>query len=111
MTARDDARKAEFERWQREVRDPAEANAEPREVRTRAGETATWQLAPIPGGWAYRYSVWKADGTGGSCSWQPAPTREEALERALANVIRILSFNEGSKLLPLIPSPKQGGLF
>lgn len=112
MTARDDARREEFERWQREICAPAEAAAEPREVRSRAGETASWQIAPLPGGrWAYRYSAWKANGTGGSSSWQPAPSREEALERALANIIRTLSFNEGSKLLPLIPVPGQGGLF
>ena len=111
MTARDLERAKEFERWKNEVHDPAEAAAEPREYRTRAGETATWQLAPIPGGWAFRYSAWKADGTGGSASWHFAATRVEALERALTNVTRILSFNEGSKLLAQIPSPKQGGLF
>lgn len=111
MTARDDARKEEFERWQRDVCAPAEAAAEPREVRTISGEKASWQVAPIPSGWAFRYSAWKADGSGGSSSWQPAATREEALERALRNIVRILSFNEGSKLLALIPTPDQGELF
>lgn len=111
MTARDDARKAEFERWQREVCAPADAAAEPREFRTRAGETATWQLAPIPSGWASRYSAWKADGTGGAAPWRAFPTREEAQASALASIVRILSFHEGSKLLELIPSPDQDGLF
>lgn len=103
----------DHERWVAEVRDPAEANAEP-VVRLRAGrEEATYRLAPIPGGWAWRADAGKADGSGGGTPWTgPVPTKADAREAALLAIVRILRCNPNDPDSELANSiaPAQGEL-
>ena len=72
-----------FERWCREVRDPASAAAPRRTTLKAEGWAATYLLAPIPGGWAYRAEYSQANGAGGGAPWTAAPTQELAKSAAL----------------------------
>lgn len=86
------ARLDQFEAWVRDIRDPANTNAEP-EQHHRAGRcTATIQLAPIPGGWAWNaHATSHSDGYHGTPWRGPEPTRDAALQAATDNVVRWLT--------------------
>jgi len=76
---------AEHHRWISEVQDPAKA-ASAGEIRVDVdGWDATYEVAPIPGGWAWRAQAITTTGrvSGSGAPWHTARTREEAHEAAL----------------------------
>lgn len=75
-------------RWEDEVRDPATQAAEPA-VRFRAAKTtASYELAPIPSGWAWRAEYALPGGSCGGSPWRgPYATRQEAIADACRYLI------------------------
>lgn len=79
-----------FERWCREVRDPATAaDATPTTLKAD-GWTATYWLAPIPDGWAHRIRYSQPNGGGGGAPWTAAPTHDLAKAAALDRLWKMI---------------------
>ena len=83
----------EFAAWCATVRDPATAaNAPARTVQhPRTGGKATYEIAPIPAGFAWKYRIDLNHGGCSSIPWTgPEPTREAALN-ALQTALETLA--------------------
>lgn len=78
---------AEHHRWVSEVRDPAKA-ASPGEVRVDiTGWDATYEVAPVPGGWAWSARA-MGSASGSAAPWRRVDTASDAREAALAYIER-----------------------
>lgn len=76
--------------WVEHVRDPATASPGREHWETRAdGAHASYQLAPIPHGWAWCANIEKPDGSYSGLPWRgPCDSREAAKEAAVAWLLR-----------------------
>ena len=75
--------------WERTVRDPAENAIVRKTVEFRHGKAhAAYDLAAIPGGWAFKYWYTFTDGAGGFTPWRTAPTLAQAVVAALEHLHR-----------------------
>jgi len=75
-------RQAEFEKWVREVRDPAGAASEGMRRIVVRNALAEYAVAPLPDGrWALRYGLEYHSGDYGGCCtpWTVHPTREHCV--------------------------------
>ena len=76
-----------FERWCRDVRDPAKAATTGLISVTIPDWQASYEIAPIPNGWAWRYEV-RNTISGVWETWRPIDTEGEAREAALNGIER-----------------------
>lgn len=89
---------SDHDRWIDEVRDPATASRRKTDEGVRDGQRcARWELAPIPGGWA-----WRAHAETGGLSYSgtpwtgPVPTESEARASAIGFARRHFNQVEGA---------------
>lgn len=75
--------------WMRDVRDPADANAEPAQFVTAGKARAEWEVAHVPSGWTYRVHGDRNQYSGFGTPWMGdvRATRTEAIEAAISMLL------------------------
>ena len=115
-----EARRAQYEQWCLDVRDPAIEHSEGRRTITTANDGASveYQIAHLPGGswavnWRYGYQCGNSDGVGNP--WTTFPTREECVQKVLLTARQFFS-RQASDAVQQVPRREMlrllsGGLF
>lgn len=70
-----------FEKWTKEVRDPAQKSTEGRRKIEVSGAWAEYEVAPLQDGrWAVRISTRMESSSGMYCPWRSFSTRDECVD-------------------------------